>query len=275
MIVVSGASGRVGGAIARQLAEAGIGFRAAAPRPPAATVVVADFRDPVSLDRAFAGAERLYLASWQPGREEIRLQANAIAAARRQAVRHVVLLSGAGADRESPLAVSRWHGEKERQLEESGLAFTHLRPTWFMQNLFGFLDGGRIRLPAGEGRAGFVDVADIAAVAVRALTEHGHDGTAYRLTRPELLGYAEVAAVLSEALGRAVRYEDVAPERYRAQLLAAGWDAAAADSYLGLFERFRAEGEARLSDAVERVTGRRPTRLAEFARRNAGAFERG
>jgi uncharacterized protein YbjT (DUF2867 family) len=279
MIVVSGASGRVGGEIVRQLVGAGLPVRAmvrhasaAGGLPPGAAAVVADFADPISLDRAFAGAERVFLASWQPGPAEIRLQASAIAAARRAGVGHAVLLSGARADPASAYAVSRWHGLKERQLEESGLAFTHLRPTWFMQNLFGFVADGLIRLPAGSGRAAFIDVADVAAVAVRALTGPGHGSAAYELTGPEALSYRGVAGVLSRVLGRDIGFEDVAPWAFRARLLSAGWDEASADAYLGLFERFRTGLDEAVSDAVERVAGRPPRSLADFAQRNAARF---
>ena len=104
-----------------------------------------------------------------------------------------VLKAGPG----SPVTFIRWHAETERQMEESGLGWTHLRPNSFFQNVHfateSIRDQGAFFLPLGEGRVSSVDVRDIAAVAVKTLTEPGHMGTALEITGPEALSQAEVA----------------------------------------------------------------------------------
>lgn len=156
------------------------------------------------------------------------------------------------------------------------MEWTFLRPTFFMQNLLGLADmikSGTIYQPAGDSKAGFVDVADIAAVAVEALTEPGHEGSAYDITGPELLSYHDVARIVSEVLGRPVGYQDIPPAAARQALIGMGLPEWNVDGILELMDQMRAGEYAKLSDAVFEVGKKDPNRLKDFVRQHGNAFK--
>ena len=273
MILVTGANGTTGSEITSQLVAGGRPVRALLRRRengaklPQAGLEIAtgSFEDIPSLDAAMKGVEAVFLISFEHP-EELALQANVIEAARRAGVRMVARLSASSADPESPDPLIRNHGKGDEQLARSGLGHVLIRPQWFDQNFLTYCPGGVIRLPAGEARLPFVDVRDIAAVAVKALTEPGHNGKAYILTGPEALSHAEVAAILSAATGKHFVYEDVAPETYRRQLIEEGASAYYADLILNLFARMRQRGTAEIHDDIRKVLGRPAISFRQFAR---------
>ncbi len=178
--------------------------------------------------------------------------------------RRIVLLSGRGEPECEPA---------ERVVRESGAAWTILRCAWFNQN---FSDGallpavlsGCIRMPAGDVREPFIDTRDIAEVAVAALTQPGHDGVVYELTGPRLLGFADVAAEISEASQRAVHYEAVSEQAY-AEDLSAFLPAELAAWLAALFGRVLDGRNAQTTSDVQRVLGRPPRDFSSFARQAA------
>lgn len=273
MILVTGANGTTGSEITGQLVAGGRPVRALLRRRengaklPRAGLEIAtgSFEDIPSLDAAMKGVEAVFLISFEHP-EQLALQANVIEAARRAGVRMVARLSASSADPKSPDPLIRNHGKGDEQLAQSGLGHVLIRPQWFDQNFLTYCPGGVIRLPAGEARLPFVDVRDIAAVAVKALTEPGHNGRAYVLTGPEALSHAEVAAILSAATGRHFVYEDVAPETYRRQLIDEGASAYYADLILNLFARMRQRGTAEIHDDIRKVLGRPAISFRQFAR---------
>lgn len=131
---------------------------------------------------------------------------------------------------------------------------------------------GVLRLPAGDAQTSFIDAGDIAAVAAAALTDAAHRGTAYTLTGPEALTYAEAADVLSQVWGRDISYEAVSDEAARAMFAQAGLDEAYAQMLVGLFQNVRAGHAAPVTEAVEEITGQPPRSLQQFARGAATAF---
>jgi uncharacterized protein YbjT (DUF2867 family) len=227
-----------------------------------------DWGDRSTWAGALDGAEALYLVP--PAlRMDYADDAQALlAAARAAGVRRVVHLSARGADagpapEQNPLFAT------ERLVEASGLAWTVLRPSWFMQNFTeGFMAprAGVIALPAGDGRVPFVDAEDIAAVAAAALgaADERHHGQTYELGGPELLDHHDVARLLG------ARYEDADPDAWRRGVVAAGVPEAYA-AVLGMLLSFVRDGaEAHLSDGVQRALGRAPGSFAAFAARDAG-----
>lgn len=282
MILVTGGTGTAGGEIVSQLAATGTPFRAmvrdvtkaATLKLTGIEVVQGDFDRPDTLPAALKGIDQVMLVS-PPMPRQAELEGQMVAAVKRAGVRHIVKFSAMTADPNSKARFPRLHGITERAIIESGIAWTFLRPTFFMQNLLGLagmVKGGTIYQPCGDGRAGFVDTADIAAVAVEALTEPGHEGIAYDITGPELLSYDDVARIFAEALGKPVKYQDVPPAVARGGLLGAGIPEWNADGILELCNQMRAGEYAKLTTVVKDVAKKQPIPLAEFVRENADAF---
>lgn len=278
MILVTGATGTVGGEIVRRLASSGVPVRGmvrdpakAARLPEAVQVAVGDFATSATLNTAMEGIDRVFLASFD-GPDQTTLQGNVITAAKRRNVQHIVRLSSMAAGEKPHIEPIHMHGIGERRLEESGVAFTHLRPSWFMQNFLFLVVDDVIRLPVGEGCAGFVDARDVAAVAVAVLTGPGHAGKAYMLTGPEALSHADVARQLTEAIGRSVTFEDISPETYERTMISLGRSRPSIDTMLALYGDVRANVDTTVTDTVERVTGHSPIRFSDFARDYASAF---
>ena len=166
----------------------------------------------------------------------------------------------------------------ERHLEQTGLGWTHLRPNYFMRIfareplLQGIRGAAVIRVPAADASLSFVDVRDIAEVAAAALTSQGHDGQAYTLTGPTALTHGDVAALISGATGRAVRYEPLDDAQARAALLASGMPPARVERLLGFYRMVRAGWCSPISPAVAAVLGRPPRSLSEFVREHAAVW---
>jgi uncharacterized protein YbjT (DUF2867 family) len=278
MILVTGANGNVGGEIVRQLVASGQSVRAllrsqakAAAFPTTVEIAIGDFSDKASLVRAVGGTEAVYMTSFEHP-DLLELQMNLITAARDAGVRVVVRLSGMRADAHATATLSRDHGLCDQQLADSGLGFVLLQPNWFYQNFLEFFPAGVMSLPVGGGLASFIDVRDIAAVAVAALTDPKHLGETFVLTGPEALSHAEVARILSKVAGDRFVFEDVTDEMWRAEAVDSGMGQREADGLIGLFRSIRDGRMAEITDAVEQVTGSPPIELSAFARDNAEAL---
>ncbi len=272
IILVTGANGTTGSEVVRQLAAEGRPVRAMVRKPENAEpfpkerveVVVASFSDIDSLDSAMNGVDAVFMISFEHP-DHLALQANVIEAAKRAGVKMVVRLSGVGAGGNSGDPLVSNHGKGDRQLARSGLGYVLIRPQWFNQNFLTYCSGGVISLPAGNAPLPFVDVRDIAAVTIEALTEPSHEGQAYNLTGPEALNHTEVAAILSEATGKHFVYEDVSPETYRRGLIGEGASEHYADLITNVFAFVRSRGEDEVHDDIERVLGRPAISFRRFA----------
>ena len=283
MILITSAPGNNANAVIRELTKAGVRVRALLRNPnsageikgPLVEVAVGDFLNPASLDAALRGVEKAFLIPPTDPRS-VEMQVNFIRAAKRAGTRHVVKLSVNGADVNSPVRVARWHAEGEKELEASGIPFTHLRPNAFMQNLLGLaptiVSQGEFYQPAADGKVSHIDVRDIAAVAAKALTENGHQGKTYVITGPEALSYDDVARKLLTALGRPVKYVNVTPEDFKKSLLGWGIPEFMADGLNEFFAAIRAGYCAVVTNTVEEVTKRKPISFDDFVRDFAGAF---
>jgi uncharacterized protein YbjT (DUF2867 family) len=206
----------------------------------------------------------------------VEVQSNFIDAAAKAGVEHVVKLSGIMPELDSPFRFARMHGEIERRLEASGMAFTHLRAGEFMHAYFrqvpSIVATGRLLLPMEDARIASIDVGDIAEVAATVLTGPGHEGRIYPLTGPEALSMADVADKLSAATGRRIEYVNVPPEEATRARLAAGMSPFAAEALAELFAERRKGKEAQVSPVVQTMLGRRATSFDEFAVRHAATF---
>ena len=284
MILVTGAAGLNGGEVVRRLSARWIPVRALVrnlakaeglSRLPRVEVVNGDMARPDTLAGPLRGVDRaLLISSSDPAMLDV--QSNFIAAARQAGVRHVVKLSGIMPELDSPFRFARMHGEIERRLEASGMAFTHLRAGEFMQAYFRqvppIVGKGALFLPMEQARIASIDVGDIAEVAVAVLTGTGHEGKTYPLTGPEALSMGEVAEKLSAATGKTIRYVSVTPEEAKRANLAAGMPPYLADALVELFAERRKGKEAHVSPVIRTVFGREPIRFEEFAARHAAVF---
>ncbi|GAC1533458.1 MAG: SDR family oxidoreductase [Herpetosiphon sp.] len=276
MIAITGANGNIGRHLTQALGTAGIPARLlmrqqsrTATSDGRLEVAVADLDRPETLDMALAGITQLFLVS--PGPNTPAQDAGAIAAAQRAGVHHIVLLSSLGVEL-GGIGGGKAHAPGEDILARSGLDWTILRPSEFMTNTLGWLPEvtarGTISAPTGNGRVGFIDPADIAAVAFAALTVSGHVGKTYRLTGPETLSTADVATRFGAMIGRSVQHIDVSDSDFRTSAHAAHMPEMMID-ILGEYYGGVKEGRMDiLTSDVEQIVGRRPDTFADWARTN-------
>jgi uncharacterized protein YbjT (DUF2867 family) len=281
VILVTGATGLVGGAVVRQLAAQGVRLRALVRSPekaaalagPNVETVVGDFNRPETLEPALKGATRALLISHHDVRQ-VELQGNFVEAARRAGGVHVVKLSGLATAPGSPSQSGRWHAETEAQIRDAGLPWTFLHPPYFMllRAALAIAAHGVLTAAMKDGRIAMVDARDVAAVAVAALTAPGHEGRTYVITGPEALSHATVAAILSEAVGRPISYKDIPLDAYREQLVASGAPPWLVEVRTEFTSVLREGFAAAVTDTVLRTTGRPSRTLAAFAAEHAASF---
>ncbi|MBS0182571.1 MAG: NAD(P)H-binding protein [Nitrospira sp.] len=231
MICVTEASGTVSSEVIKQLKVAKTPFRAAyfsrqkatAARTRGIDAVVIDYSNPETLRAAFQGCDKLFLLGpTLPNQTQLEL--NGVETAEQAGVQLIVKQSVMCADEEK-YTLARLHRAVERGIESSRMAWTFLRSNSFMQNAITFM-GGTIRAESmfysssGDARISHVDVRDIAAVAVRALTGTNHEKKAYTITGPQAITYDELAGELSKALGRMIHHVNLSPEDMKAGMLA-------------------------------------------------------
>jgi len=283
MILITGATGTNGREIVAQLSAKGLRARAMVrrredvklPRTLNVEFVNGDFDDASSLDAALAGVERAFLLS-PSSPEQVAREANFIRAAKRAGVRHVVKFSILGAAPDSPSRLIRRHGEAEKILEDSGIAFTMLRPHYFMQNLLWYIDDIKSQgvfyasLPETY-RHSHVDARDNAAVAVAALTGSGHESKIYHITGSEPLTYREAAEILSQAIGKQVRY-DSSRENYAKFLKKVGLDADEVLELDACVATGIGDGSA-VTNTIFEITQQHPIRFMQFANDYSQAFK--
>jgi uncharacterized protein YbjT (DUF2867 family) len=284
MILVTGATGVNGNALLRRLSASGIAARALVRHPAKAEAIAAlphveiaqgDMARPETLAAALRDVERaMLISSSDPMMLDV--QTNFIDAAAKAGVRHVVKLSGIMPELDSAFRFARMHGEIEKRLEASGMAFTHLRAGEFMTAYFRQVPmiaaKGAIFLPMADAKIASIDVDDIAEIAAKVLTGSGHEGKTYPLTGPQALTMTEVAEKLSAATGKTIRYVNVPPEDARQAQLANGMPPYLADALFELFAERRNGKEAKVWPDAGMLLGRMPTSFDEFARRNAAMF---
>jgi uncharacterized protein YbjT (DUF2867 family) len=282
MILVTGASGNVGGSVLRELLRIGAAVRGmyrspreAAKAPAGAETAIADFADRPSLDRALQSIDRVFLVC-SPIPQLVDLESNVIEACRDHGIRHLVQNSAFGAGRFDKSFPS-WHFEVEKRVHASGIPATILRPETFMQNIPSFYAGTiasdrAFFVAGGEAPIAFVDVRDIAAVAATALTTEGHAGATYTLTGGEALSYGDVAERISRLLGTPVRYVAITPEQSRQAMSGLGMPTWQVEALLEL-QSFYTDGPgATVTGDVAKVLGQEPIRFDQFLNDYAASF---
>jgi len=284
MILVTGGTGLIGGEVLRRLSEAGVPARALtrdvkkAGQMPGVTWVSGDLSKPETLPKVFEGAKTLFLLTHYL-EDMVELQHNAIAAARAAGVKHVVKVSAFAASGHSNAPIGRWHYQVEKELEDSGLAWTFLRPHHFMQNLLAQSDyvvnDGAIYSPSGDGKIPYVDARDVAAVAavILAAPEH-HRSKTYVLTGSEAISYRQAAGIISQVIGKPVRFVDESSDQAQARRIREGIPPAVIESILAIGAYQRAGGKTvTITSTIADLTGRAPLTVAEFVREHTSSFQ--
>ncbi|MBA0128312.1 SDR family oxidoreductase [Haloechinothrix sp. YIM 98757] len=271
---VTGATGRLGGRIARRLSAAGVPQTLVvrdpgrAPHLPGATAAGGSYGDRDRIRSALRGIDRVLLVSAAETADRLDQHRTFVDAAVDAGVSHLVYVSFFRAAPDATFTLARDHWHTEQHIRASGLEFTFLRDNFyadFMPYLAG--DDDVIRGPAGDGRAAVVaqdDIADAAVAVLASAPEHA--GSTYELTGPESLSLTEIATVLSEVTGRTISYHpETVEEAYRSR---AGYGAPdwQLDAWVSTYTAIGAGELDGAGGAIERLTGRPATPLAEVVR---------
>lgn len=283
-ILVLGATGNIGRHVVQQLAAVGANIRAVvhsrakaeAIERAGVSFVEMDFERPDTVRAALAGVEKVFLLT-PPFPNMAEIVTNLVEVAKLTGVKYIVKQSGLGTGSEPKTMLLGWHREGEKAIEASGIPFTFLRPNSFMQN-YANSSGRTIKTqstfykPMADAKVSLVDVRDIAAVAVAALTQSGHEGKAYDITGAEALSNEEIAEILSHVLGRKIKYVDVSEETASQGMKSAGMPEVLVDAFMELNRIQKAGHAAAVSPVVEQVTGKKPIAFAQFAQDYIEAF---
>jgi uncharacterized protein YbjT (DUF2867 family) len=277
-ILITGASGSLGGAAVQQFLQAGFtvrqGVRNLQKARPGADAVRLDFTQSETFAPALAGAAGLLLIAPSLDANAPAQLAPFIASAKTAGVGHIVFISALGAnlDETTPLRLV------EHSVTNSGIPYTILRPNFFMENFStGYLSNSilaqnAIYLAAGEAKTSFISVRDVLAVAIAAF-QKPLAGAEFDLTGPGPLDHAQAAALIAEASGRPVAYHALTEAQMSAGARAAGLPEPAVQYLAMLYQVVRAGYVAHVTGDVERVLGRPPVTFAEFAASNASVWK--
>ncbi len=235
-------------------------------------IFVGDLAQPASLRPALEGVDELFLVNSGPQipvHDEL-----AAKAAKAAGVRHLVKLSSM--DVQHGLAIGAWHELGEAAIRACGISFTFVQPTGFMSNLLAWARSIKteriVRASTGEGKRAFIHSEDIAAVATAALTTCEYDGESLPVTGPEALTFAEATAVIASAIGKGLTFQPISDDEARQRYSAISGSVAETEAHVSLWRAIREGRLAGVTDNVQRVLGRKPIPLNQWAKENAAAF---
>lgn len=263
-VLVIGATGTTGSRVATGLAAQGVRVRRATRTPRAPGQIRFDWSDPATHRPALTGAGAVYLIAPTGVADPASLVESLLHEAVESGVRRIVLLSSSAVTAETP-----GFGALPLLVRTMSPEWTVLRPSWFMNNFTGDhpvaqgVRAGEIVTATGSGRVGFVDAEDIAAVAVRALTDERPHNTDHLITGPEALSYAEAAAIIADVTGKPVTHRAVGAPELINRLSSLPREYAAVLAAMDV--AIAAGAEDRVTDTVTRVTGRPPQDFRTFA----------
>jgi uncharacterized protein YbjT (DUF2867 family) len=240
-------------------------------------VIPIDYNESDTLRQALKDVDKLFLLTPDVP-NAAHLASNAVTEAKKAGIRHIVKQSVMGADLEADVGTMRLHRQIEEIIEQSGIPFTFLRPNEFMQNFINFhspsIKGNNaFYIPLEDAKVSLVDVRDIAAVAVKSLTDEDlHKNKTHLITGPEALSYHQVAEILSNRIGRKINYVNISDEEARAAMKEIGMSDWLINTVSELSDYFRKGKASEISSAVEEVTGNKPISFSQFANDYVDAF---
>ncbi|MFD1774760.1 NAD-dependent epimerase/dehydratase family protein [Paenibacillus rhizophilus] len=279
-ILITGGTGKTGSRIARRLKELGYNVRTAGREQSASTIdehVYFDWNDETTFDLALKNANKVYLVAPLLVMNPIELMLPFLEKALKSGVQRIVLLGSASVSEEGPV-----FGKVHQAVRQFAPEWAVLRPSYFFQN---FTEGphgatinrdGVIISATGPGRMGFVDADDIAEVGVRALIDPQPHNTDHIITGPQSLSYAEAGGIIGAATGRTITHTHIETKELAAGMINLGMPEDYAIFLAGLDEGIKNDGtEDLVTDTVERVTGRPPRSLADFAKSHTAFWKKG
>ena len=287
-ILVTGATGNIGSEVVRELLSDAqdVSIKAAVhssqnvkkvKSDARVKVIQIDYNEPETVREALNGVDKLFLLSPDVP-NAAHLASNVVTQAKKAGIRHIVKQSVMGADLEADVGTMRLHRQVEEIIEQSEIPFTFLRPNEFMQNFINFhspsIKGNNaFYIPLEDAKVSLVDVRDIAAVAVKSLTDEDlHKNKTHLITGPEALSYHQVAEILSNRIGRKINYVNISDEEARAAMKEIGMSDWLINTVSELSDYFRKGKASEISSAVEEVTGNKPISFSQFANDYVDAF---
>ncbi len=282
MILITGASGSVGKAVLQEANRKESKVRAmyrskeeAAKAPSGCEPVLADYADKQSLLKALDDVTCVYVVC-SPIPQLVDLESNMLDACQEAGVKHVVLNSALGAG-DYGKSFPNWHRKVEDKLKSSGMSYTTLRPNGFLQNIVTYnapsiRAQGAFYAAMGDAKISYVDVGDIAVVAVKALHGGAHAGKTYELNGPEAISNQELAKRMSKITGRTVSYVDIPESAQREAMLGMGMPEWQATALLDLQQYYKQGGGAKTDGLLQSLIERAPVTLDQYLKVNAKEF---
>ncbi|MFW6184163.1 MAG: SDR family oxidoreductase [Chloroflexota bacterium] len=279
-VLVTGATGNTCSILVPALVEAGVDVRAfvrdeakaQSLRDMGVEVVIGDLDRPETIGPALEGVDKIYLLTWNGPTQEQQAK-NVIQAAQEAGDPHIVRHSMWGSENSRIIQQGL---AAEEALKESGLPWTILKPTFFMQNLMlsaqTVAEDGMLYWDLGDAELAMIDIRDVADAAFATLTGSGHQGKSYILTGPEAVSLHDTADAFSDVLNEDVNYVAVPHEASLEAMLDMGFPEWIARGYGELMEGFLEGFAEQPTDDVQQLTGHPPRSIHDFARDFAGVF---
>ena len=284
MILITGATGKTGSATAKSLGEKGERFRALIRNEEkkegleslGGEVVIGSIENTEVVNQSMQGVKTV-LVLLPNSESQLALEKQLVDSAKQAGVERIVKMSSIEATPDATSPIPKLHLESEEYIKQSGLAWTMIKPNFYMQNLLAsagtIKDQGKIFLPMGEGKTGMIDTTDVGTVIAKVLSEDGHESMNHEITGPEILSFYEVAEIFSKALGKQVDYVDVPMDAYKetlGQFLTNQWHL---DAVIDLFKGIAEGGIEDKTNTFNELTGETPKSLSQFLAENSFIFK--
>jgi len=284
MILITGATGKTGSATAKSLGEKGERFRALIRNEEkkegleslGGEVVIGSIENTDVVNQSMQGVKTV-LVLLPNSESQLALEKQLVDSAKQAGVERIVKMSSIEATPDATSPIPKLHLESEEYIKQSGLAWTMIKPNFYMQNLLAsagtIKEQGKIFLPMGDGKTGMIDTTDVGKVLAKVLSEDGHESMNHEITGPEILSFYEVAEIFSKALGKQVDYVDVPMDAYKetlGQFLTNQWHL---DAVIDLFKGIAEGGIEDKTNTFNELTGETPKSLSQFLAENSFIFK--
>ena len=284
MILITGATGKTGSATAKSLGEKGETFRALIRNEEkkegleslGGEVVIGSIENTEVVNQSMQGVKTV-LVLLPNSESQLALEKQLVDSAKQAGVERIVKMSSIEATPDATSPIPKLHLESEEYIKQSGLAWTMIKPNFYMQNLLAsagtIKDQGKIFLPMGDGKTGMIDTTDVGKVLAKVLSEDGHESMNHEITGPEILSFYEVAEIFSQVLGKQVDYVDVPMDAYKetlGQFLTNQWHL---DAVIDLFKGIAEGGIEDKTNTFNELTGETPKSLSQFLAENSFIFK--